>query len=55
MKKGKKGVGMNQEGRVRRWKAEKEKIRSIVEEIKKACWKGFCKTNGEKDLREVVK
>ena len=42
--------GINQEGKVRRWKAEKEKMRAIVREKKKECWKKFCEENEEKDL-----
>ena len=32
MRKGREGEGINQEGTVRRWKAEKEKIRSMLQE-----------------------
>lgn len=46
---------LNQEGKVRPWKAEKEKIRLMVMEKKKEYWKKFCKENEEKDPWEVVK
>ena len=48
-RKEKEGEGINQEGRVKRWKVEKEKMRTMVREKKKECWKKFCKENGEKD------
>ena len=54
-RKGKEGEGINQEGRVRRWKAEKEKMRFMVRDKKKECWKRFCEENREKDPQEVVK
>ena len=54
-RKGKEKDGVNQEERVRRWKAEKEKMRSMVSEKEKECWKKFCKENREKDLWEVIK
>ena len=54
-RKGKKGEGINQEGRLRRWKTEKEKIRLIVRYKKKEYWKQFCEKNEEKYLWEVVK
>ena len=47
--------GINQEGRIKRWKAEKENIRTMVREKEKECWKRFYKENGEKDPWEVVK
>ena len=40
---------------MRRWKAEKEKMRAMVREEKKKCWKRFCKENGEKDPWNMVK
>ena len=46
---------VNQEGKVRQWKAEKEKIRIIVKEKKKKYWKKLCEDNGEKDPWEAVK
>ena len=55
MRKGKEVEGLNQGERARRWKAEKEKIKAMVREKKKECWKKFCKENGEKDPWEVVK
>ena len=48
-RKGKEGEGISQEGRVRRWKAKKEKMRTMVREKKKECWKKFCEESGEKD------
>ena len=51
----KKEESINQEGRIRRWKAEKEKMRIIVREKNKECWKKFCEENREKDSWEVVK
>ena len=54
-RKGKEGVGIEQEGRVRRWKTEKEKMRTRVREKKKECWEQLCKENGEKDPWEVAK
>ena len=48
-RKGKEGERINQEGRVRRWKAEKKKLRMMVKEKKKQCWKIFCEENGVKD------
>ena len=40
-KKTKKAEGINQKGRVRMWKAEKEKMKMMVREKKKECWKRF--------------
>ena len=55
MRRGKGEEGLNQEDKVRRWKVEKEKMRTMVREKKKDCWKKFCEENGEKDPWEVVK
>jgi len=41
--------------RIKRWKTEKYKIRTIVREKKKECCQTFCKENGEKDPWEIVK
>jgi len=30
-------------------------MRTLVREMKKECWQGFCEENGEKDLWEIVK
>ena len=54
-RKGKEGEGIKQEGRVRRWKAKKEKMRSMVREKKKEYWKRFGEENQEKEPREVFK
>ena len=54
-RKGKEGEWITQEGRVRRWKLEKEKIRLIVREKKKEFSKRFCEENGDKDPWEIVK
>ena len=55
MRKEKEGEGSNQDGKVRRWKTEKQKMRMIVREKKKVYWKKCCKENGEKDPKEVVR
>ena len=49
VRKGKAEEGINQEGRVRKWKIEQEKMRSMVRGKKKECWKQFREENREKD------
>jgi len=46
---------LDQAARIKRWKTEKDKIRTLVREKKKKCWQAFCEENREKDLWEIVK
>ena len=49
------GYGLTQADRVKRWKTEKDVMRSMVREKKKECWDSFCEENGDKDSWEIVK
>jgi len=53
------GKGLNrslyQGARIKRWKTEKDKMRTLVRKKITEYWQAFCKENGEKDPWEIVK
>jgi len=46
---------LDQAARIKRWKIEKDRMRTLVREKKKECWQRFYEQNEEKDWWEIVK